>query len=198
MDDASEWSDAVAHPVFTPFPKIPRLSGDMVITEKIDGTNAAVVITGEGDVYAQSRTRFVTPENDNCGFAAWVEGEKDDLARFLGPGVHFGEWWGEGIQRGYGIKGKRFSLFNSGRWNGIPSADYRCAECLVCFVVPVLYTGAFDTIRAKEVEATLREHGSVAAPGFGNPEGIVIFDTAGRNMYKLNDAKQGEKHDSAN
>lgn len=195
MDDASEWG--TVSPVFTPFPKIPRLTGGMVITEKIDGTNAAVVITDDGQVLAQSRTRFVTPENDNYGFAAWVEGEKDTL-KLLGPGVHFGEWWGQGIQRGYGLPEKRFSLFNTGRWNPVAKLEgYRCAECLVCYVVPVLYQGPFSTEEAGNIEAWLRAVGSQAAPGFKNPEGIVIFDTAGRNMYKLNDAKQGEKHEGS-
>ncbi len=34
------------------------------------------------------------------------------------PATYFGEWWGSGVQRGYGLqKGdKRFSLFNVSRW----------------------------------------------------------------------------------
>ena len=48
------------------------------------------------------------------GFARWVETNRERLITLLGPGLHFGEWWGSGIQRGYGLtKGdKRFSLFN--------------------------------------------------------------------------------------
>src|ERR1035437_6203226 len=99
------------------FPKIARLNRDIVITEKIDGTNAAIGIVeapftvsdGEGGpefrgyrVYAQSRNRIITPGKDNAGFAAWVESIKDIAIEVLGPGLHFGEWWGNGIQRGYG------------------------------------------------------------------------------------------------
>ena len=119
-------------PEFTGFGKIARLVGDMTITEKIDGTNAAVGITEDGDVYAQSRSRIITPKDDNFGFAAWVEAHTDELLN-LGPGVHFGEWWGMGIQRKYGLTERRFSLFNVARWaNG-----WERPAC--CPVVPILY-----------------------------------------------------------
>ena len=58
---------------FRAFHKIPRLFRDVIITEKIDGTNACVVVTPDGTVLAQSRSRFITPEDDNFGFAAWVQ-----------------------------------------------------------------------------------------------------------------------------
>jgi hypothetical protein len=66
---------------------------------------------------AGSRSQYITPERDNHGFARWVQDDADELWA-LGEGRHFGEWWGSGIQRGYGLqKGeKRFSLFNVARW----------------------------------------------------------------------------------
>jgi hypothetical protein len=175
---------------FIEFPKMARLSREIIVTEKIDGTNAAVRVEelegyppsegalwyGNGlAVYAQSRTRFITPENDNFGFAAWVQANAEDLAA-LGPGCHFGEWWGSGIQRRYNQDRKRFSLFNVERW-----ADSR-PEC--CDVVPLLYRGDFCTARIEGVISVLAEDGSVAAPGFMNPEGIVVFHTAGRVGFK--------------
>ena len=42
---------------FVEFNKIARLSRNCVITEKIDGTNASVVITETGDFLVGSRTR---------------------------------------------------------------------------------------------------------------------------------------------
>lgn len=50
-------------PEFKPFPKVPRFSRDIVITEKLDGTNASVTITESGDIFAGSRTRFVVWRN---------------------------------------------------------------------------------------------------------------------------------------
>lgn len=160
---------------FVGFPKMGRLSREMIITEKIDGTNAQVVVTEEGDVLACSRTRFITPEDDNFGFARWVEENKECL-KGLGVGRHFGEWWGQGIQRKYGLDHKKFSLFNPTRW-----AEDR-PEC--CDVVPVLYTGMFDTLAVEEVLFKLGRDGSVAAPSFMNPEGIVVYHTAARVGFK--------------
>ena len=59
-------------PDFKPFPKMARLSREIIITEKLDGTNAQVFITEDGDLFAGSRTRWITPQDDNYGFARWV------------------------------------------------------------------------------------------------------------------------------
>src|SRR4051812_13145823 len=110
---------AVFH--FEEWPKIPRYRANVVITEKIDGTNAQVtwfpITSGEdldavkadpyclaiypgaekGDyplaLYAGSRTRWLTTDSkgDNFGFAKWVQEHSGELAS-LGEGRHFGEW----------------------------------------------------------------------------------------------------------
>lgn len=120
----------------------------MIVTEKIDGTNAQILIEpisrqsfdsnliaaedipdsgSENGVnesyvlgmYAGSRSKWITPQSDNSGFAKWCLANHAELFK-LGQGRHFGEWWGSGIQRGYNLpKGeKRFSLFNALRWGG--------------------------------------------------------------------------------
>ena len=161
---------------FVPFPKIPRLKRGCVITEKLDGTNAQVAIDAEGNVRAGSRNRWITPKDDNYGFARWVYDNQDEL-RELGEGQHFGEWWGCGIQRNYGLSEKRFSLFNSGRWSSERPA--------CCDVVPVLYAGEFSSTIVDEVLAALKEIGSKAAPGFMRPEGVIVFMTASHHLYKV-------------
>jgi len=168
---------------FEPFPKIPRLRRTVIITEKIDGTNAQVFVGEDGVVRAGSRTRWITPEDDNFGFARWVAEHADGL-RELGPGRHFGEWWGAGIQRRYGQTEKRLSLFNSGRW-----ADERPA---CCGVVPVLYQGPFTTDAVEAAVDDLRHNGSRAAPGFMNPEGVIVFHVASREMFKVTLEKDEE------
>ena len=169
---------------FKPFPKIARLSREIVITEKLDGTNAAVVISEDGEISAQSRTRIITPQDDNFGFARWVQDNAAALSS-LGAGYHFGEWWGAGIQRGYGLTSKRFSLFNVGRW----SAD-NVPEC--CGVVPVLFRGEFTTDAVMSALDSLKANGSVAAPGFMNPEGIVVFHAASGSLFKKTIEKDHE------
>lgn len=196
---------------FQPFGKISRLSREMVITEKCDGTNAQIFIwdpatqppiegsiripwivnTMEGNmsfIAAGSRNRWLTLTDDNFGFAKWVHANASELAA-LGPGRHYGEWWGSGIQRNYGLVEKRFSLFNVDRWRGALHAvaayqgdQKKCPDC--CHVVPVLYRGEFDTGVINQVLQKLSVLGSVAAPGFMHPEGIVIYHTASRTMFK--------------
>ena len=91
---------------FEKFDKIARLSRNCIITEKIDGTNAQVFIGENGEFLTGSRNRWITPEDDNAGFARWALENKEKLLQ-LGPGRHFGEWWGSGIQRRYGLDRKR-------------------------------------------------------------------------------------------
>jgi len=162
---------------FKEFQKIPRLSRDMIITEKIDGTNGMVHVSETGEVRAGSRNRWITPEKDNFGFAKWVEENKEELKK-LGAGYHYGEWWGDGIQRHYGIVGKRWSLFNLSLWTD----DAVRPKC--CHVVPELYRGLFNTPIIEQVLNNLKEHGSVASPGFMRPEGIVIFHIAKGYLFK--------------
>lgn len=181
---------------FIGFPKLARLSREIIVSEKIDGTNAQVFIAEDGTLLAGSRTRWITQTDDNYGFAAWVEAHREELLT-LGPGRHFGEWWGAGIQRGYGLKEKRFSLFNATRWAAhdqplllIPSQDPRAQPKLqerppaCCDVVPVLIQGPFRTDAIDHCIQLLRERGSYAAPGFMKPEGVVVFHTAGNVGFK--------------
>lgn len=77
---------------FVEFPKIHRYNRTVVITEKLDGTNAQVYINDEGTrCFAGSRNKWISIEDDNYGFARWVQTNHDELLK-LGPGSHFGEW----------------------------------------------------------------------------------------------------------
>jgi hypothetical protein len=187
---------------FVPYPKTPRLKRSIVITEKIDGTNAQVVITRAGiheavgdhvvetladtlnfdfrfEMRVGSRTRWITPgkSTDNFGFAGWCRDNADELFK-LGEGQHFGEWYGQGIQRGYGLDHKRFALFNTARWGSHNPNTPACCE-----VVPVLslceLTGVDDILQ------TLREEGSCAVPGWMKPEGIIVFHSASSQVFKV-------------
>ncbi|MEU1037679.1 RNA ligase family protein [Streptomyces sp. NPDC005907] len=215
---------------FQAWPKTKRLFRDIVVTEKIDGTNAAIHITavphdepGEITVWdgswtspvvdgvryvvsAQSRTRIITPgkTTDNHGFAAWVYDNAADLVRILGEGVHFGEWWGQGIQRRYDMSTKVFSLFNTDRWfktgeDGLDSMATRAELSALAGqirAVPVIYQGVFSEARIHHALLSLKTHGSHAAPGFMNPEGVCVYHTQTRNVFKVtldnNDAGKWE------
>ncbi len=175
--------DEVIFP-FWGFNNIPILSREMRITEKSDGTNAQIFITPDSSpitlpdgrqvpFLVGQRTRYIMPEKDNFGFAKWAYENVDELLK-LGPGHHYGEWWGQGIQRKYGLDKRVFSLFNT-KLEYIPAC---------CSVVPVLYKGEFDTETVKEFLEYLKGFGSFAAPGFMKPEGIVIYHVQGRIYFK--------------
>jgi len=168
---------------FQPFRKIARLSREVIVTEKIDGTNASITITEDGQFLTASKSRWITPAQDNFGFSKWAH-ENQDALMLLGVGTHFGEWWGQGIQRNYGLKEKRFSLFNVHRW-----ADERP---VCCSVVPVLYQGAFDTTHIDLALKDLAHDGSRAAPGFMKPEGVVVFHPQGNIFFKKTIEKDDE------
>lgn len=215
---------------FTSFPKISRLFRPVIVTEKIDGTNAAVVIrkiapyvytdkqivgpgivvNTNGDkmsgweplfVYAQSRKNVISPEKDNYGFAAWVREHAHELATGLGEGVHFGEWWGSGIQRKYGLDHKRFSLFNVLKWGDrlVQDEDGEYIEnkrpsC--CHAVPVLRElEEFDTDVIRATVDDLKQKGSRAAPGFMDPEGIVTYHKHSNSLFKttIKDDNKGKE-----
>jgi hypothetical protein len=181
---------------FRGFPKIARLSREIVITEKIDGTNSSIFISEDlspitcesGRVVpflCGSKNRWIFPENDNHGFARWAYEHADELLK-LGKGQHFGEWWGKGIQRGYGIEEKKFSLFNVAKWYD----ELARPQC--CGVVPILFRGMFTTDNVETALNYLKETGSVAVPTFMKPEGIVIYHTHG-NFYLKKTIEGDEK-----
>jgi hypothetical protein len=166
---------------FESFQKISRANKAFgcVITEKIDGTNAQIVIENGVIIGVGSRNRWIAPgkETDNYGFAGWVERNNDELLT-LGDGQHFGEWYGNGIQTGYGLKDKRFALFNTGRWSD-PTVRPAC-----CDVVPVLYAGPFSREAVSGVMRELSTAGSIAVPGWMNPEGVVVYIPGSRTLLK--------------
>lgn len=175
---------------FRAFSKIARLNREAIITEKIDGTNAVVFVGEDGAVLAGSRSRWITPTDDNFGFAKWVAAHEDELRAGLGFGYHYGEWWGAGIQRRYGLAEKRFSLFNVSRWTD----DVR-PKC--CHVVPHIASGTDMRAAVDHALAVLRERGSLAAPGFMKPEGIVAYHTASGQLFKVTLEKDSEPKGAA-
>jgi len=192
-DEGYERAFKMTLPEFQGFPKIPRFNRNIIITEKIDGTNAQICISKSGRITAGSRKRWLTLDNDNYGFAAWVEEHKEELIVGLGPGRHFGEWWGKGINRNYGLDHRQFSLFNVSRWHRpitlFKGWEHLFPKCQVppdcCDTVPILYHGLSGSEAIFRAIETLRKMGSFAAPGFLQPEGIVIYHTAGNCFFKV-------------
>ncbi len=206
--------DSRNYPEFQEFGKIARLNREVIVTEKIDGTNGQVHIRlADGSelehgydcqihvdgvphyIRAGSRNRWVAHVggDDNNGFGRWVYQHAHELAA-LGAGSHFGEWWGQGIQRKYGLTEKRWSLFNTGRWvrdpgeplrETFPEGDKRAYAPACCHVVPILAQGVGLYGPVEEALDRLRMNGSEASPGFMKPEGVVVFHVHSRESFKV-------------
>lgn len=178
-------------PAFAKWPSIQRLSSETCfVTEKIDGTNGVIYVpeSPEEPVLAGSRERWLThadgepptTQTDNFGFGVWVH-ERSEALRQLGPGRHYGEFHGIGIQRNYGLPDRRWASFEYWRTD---------LDILGVCVVPVLYEGSPDTLLQMRppwdywVEQ-LKESGSRLYPGFTDPEGVVItFKNMNKAKFK--------------
>jgi hypothetical protein len=121
---------------------------------------------------------------DNFGFAHWAYANQAALFAFLGTGRHFGEWYGAGIQRGYGLDTKQFALFNVGRFGpGRQEIPNHLVDIgLEC--VPLLYEGEFDTSTVDDCMSFLVDEGS-CINHFDNPEGIIVFHHGTRTLSKV-------------
>jgi hypothetical protein len=151
---------------FKPWPKMGRvIPFKVTISEKINGTNACIIIRDGQIVGVQSRKRFIKVGNDNYGFASWVEENKEKLLS-LGDGYHYGEWAGPGIQKNpHRLYYKKFFLFNTARWN---EDNPNKPDC--CDVVPILFSG----VLTPDVVPTLLTH-MVEYAGDTEPEGLVVY-----------------------
>jgi len=102
-------------------------------TVKLHGTNSSVVFGTNDEYYVQSRTRVISVESDNAGFAAFIHGVDRSMQRgvainqlphplgdFFGENVVvYGEWCGGNIQKGVAINQlpKMFVVFGYRRLN---------------------------------------------------------------------------------
>ena len=59
-------------PEFVEFPKIARLSREIIVTEKIDGSNGVIYVGEDGDIVVGSRSQWIATRAkggaDNFGF----------------------------------------------------------------------------------------------------------------------------------
>jgi hypothetical protein len=90
----------------------------------VHNSNAGVANTKEDGLWVQSRSNIITVENDNAGFARYVEDNKQafeellEHVRYVNTGINpndavyiFGEWAGGNIQKGVAISQIEKSLF---------------------------------------------------------------------------------------
>jgi hypothetical protein len=120
---------------FSAFSKnLPCVASLVLLLKKIDGTNAQICITEEGEFFSwiayrldYCRKRIIT------GLLGGQTKNKEELLK-LGVGSHFGEWWGQGVQTYLRFKKKsgfRFSIHLDGQMNQFV---HRVAMSFRCFM----------------------------------------------------------------
>lgn len=106
VQNKTRWSgfDENGEAIFDRTKPLPTLT--FMGTTKVHGTNASVVIDGS-EIYFQSRNNIITPEIDNCSFAAWASSIPVKAWRSIYPSdqrvVIYMEWCGQGIQKGVAV-----------------------------------------------------------------------------------------------
>jgi len=115
-------TDENGEAIFDPYAKLPTLRFEGTV--KLHGTNAAVGMSYMGDIWCQSRSNIITPQDDNAGFAMFIEANKFVMKSLMMQAylkskdpfadvMVFGEWCGGNIQKGVAITGlpKMFVIF---------------------------------------------------------------------------------------
>lgn len=96
--------DAAGEPIYETLARRPMLRFEGTV--KLHGTNAGIVFDERGTTF-QSRERELSAEADNSGFFAHFAPRIEALANLReaigGEGTVFGEWCGQGIQKGVAI-----------------------------------------------------------------------------------------------
>lgn len=115
--------DENKEPVYLKHNKYPTLTFHGTV--KLHGTNASICYNKKDGLYCQSRNNIITPIKDNAGFAFYVQTNREFLTKLMSD-LHdtfklsgetlvlYGEWCGEGIQKGVAISSlpKMFVVFS--------------------------------------------------------------------------------------
>jgi hypothetical protein len=200
---------------FQPWPKTPRFFRDIVITEKIDGTNAAVLIHeypfgfhAEAQPWDGKIVKIVLgPDNPETGlpdheYTVSAQSRKrlitptDDNAGFaqwvwdnadhLVATLGIGAHFGEWWGKGIQRQyGKDRRIFSL--FNTSRWGDILAfdPDPHGLAVVPVLYEGPMSEDQIFITLDGLKTYGSEASPGYLNPEGIIIFHKAANSVFKV-------------
>lgn len=178
---------------FQKYPHIERLGNDEVdgllvgtchVFPKIDGTNASVWWDGES-VRCGSRKREITPENDNAGFAAWVQANIGaEFFQEYPDWRLFGEWLVPHSLKTYRDDAwRKFYVFDVMVGEQfLPYEEYQPALEEYGFeVIPLLLT--VDNPTVEFLTARLESNTYLIKDGAGFGEGIVVKNYGFVNRY---------------
>lgn len=116
--------DENGDPIYDNLLKMPVLKANGTV--KIHGTNAGVSFH-KGKLYAQKKKSIITPNNDNAGFASYMESKRDFFLSVMNEIITtfnidpneniitiLGEWAGKGIQKNVAVNEIEKSFFAVG------------------------------------------------------------------------------------
>lgn len=179
-------------------------------TVKLHGSNAGITVL-DGEISYRSRSRFLTPEDDNHGFAKHMAAHHEDVCSLmlpLGDATVFGEWCGAGIQKGVGISAeqKMFVVFAAkvgGEWIDVKRlGNVPAARIFNIYDFPT-WSMAIDFAHPEEAQNDLCaltedvERECPVAKAFGHDgigEGIVWTPAEGEMGSRYWFKVKGEKH----
>lgn len=169
------------HNLFKPWPKIGRYTNNkIIISEKMDGTNGCFIIKNGEVVGCQSRNRLLSINDDNMGFAKWVDQNKNTLKIFP-DGYYYGEWCGPGIQKNpHNLDEKTFFMFPTGVTKFLDPLKNLLPTSTLKFV-NILYSGVYTSTI---VDKTMSELAANAKRKGYKPEGVVIYSISNNVFQK--------------
>lgn len=200
----------VSYPSFSSIERLENIY--CVISEKIDGTNGLIQIDYKYDWNGQryddhlvqfgSRNRYITTTDDNAGFANYFTphiasictlaeslinyGDNDNPKQDW-PIYIYGEWFGKGIQRGYGLDEKYFMPFSSFY------AEHMIKAGIPNIMMPnIMYTGKFSLEVVDNCMNRLTSGGfHTLITNYDYPEGVVIYFP--KYNFRLKQTFEGSK-----
>lgn len=158
---------------FKKFGKLAHLDNIRVrITQKIDGTNAQIVISPEGELLACSKNRVLTEHSDNYNFYKFCMENKQVLIDFLGVGRHYGEWAGPKINSGEGLTENTLVLFDYWKYKDQQMPLEQLTHVPILLDQTLDHVLMYDAINTTNRDLQLK--GSKLVPGFMDVEGMVL------------------------
>lgn len=197
--------------MFKPYLHVERLGTDateglldndrVIVTPKIDGTNACAWCEPDGTLHAGSRKRELSADDDNAGFHAWLTGSQGDEAVALraylsaNPGkIVYGEWMGSASRFVGAIKDYAefahahlfvFDVFDMSRLDYMPEREWRAeleAAGLSEWAVPIV--AELDHPSVDDVMATAQGCTWLLSKSADHPgEGVVCRVDGFRDPY---------------
>lgn len=159
----------------------------IVVTEKIDCSNASFTLDEQGDLQVFSRNVLLDDSNSLNGFYQWVH-ENIETKHLMANHVYFGEWLGNPHKVQYAGHEKQFFLFDVYSNNVELYLPFTLVEdearILKINLVPVFYRGEFISFEHLEGFVGMTALGGKIGD-HDSGEGIVVKNFSNQGFAKM-------------